>query len=99
MSAMEQPSGLIEVLTDLRADVADRDDAAIDLHGYDEPEVLTALLQVGRNKQDPEVVLESVGESIAEILLRNGHTWWFGVDELAPAAQAEFKARMEAPTG
>src|SRR4051812_14598590 len=97
MSAMEQPSGLIEVLTDLHADVADRDDAAMDLHGYDEPEVLIALLHVGRNEQDSEVVLESVGESIAEILLRNGRPGWPGVDERAPAPQAEFEARMGAP--
>lgn len=96
MSAMKQPAGLIEVLTDGLADVADRDDAAMDLQRYDEPEVLAALLRVGSNEQDSEIVLSSVVESIAEILLRNGRTWCLGVDELASAARLEFEARMEA---
>ena len=93
---MEQPDGLIKVLLDPRADVADRDDAAMDLHRYDEPEALAALLQVGSDEKEPDIILSSVGESIAEILLRRGRTWCAGVDQLAPAAQYEFEARMAA---
>ncbi len=36
---MKQPQGLIEILLDVTASEADRDDAAMDLAVYDEPEV------------------------------------------------------------
>ena len=37
-NVMKQPQGLIEVLLDVTASEADRDDAAMDLAAYDEPE-------------------------------------------------------------
>jgi hypothetical protein len=46
----------------------------MDLGDYDESEVLAALLQVGSDADESERVLESVGESIAEILLSNRST-------------------------
>ena len=91
----EAAGGSDRGLTDALADVADRDDAAMDLHRFDEPEALAALRRVGSNDQDAEVALSSVGESIAEILLRNGRTWCVGVDELAPGARVEFESRMK----
>ena len=44
---MKQPQGLIEVLLDVTAAEADRDDAAMDLAAYDEPEVEDALIHAG----------------------------------------------------
>ena len=44
---MQQPHGLIEVLLDVMASEADRDDAAMDLAAYDEPEVEEALIRMG----------------------------------------------------
>ena len=41
---MKQPQGLIEVLLDVTAAEADRDDAALDLAVYDGPEIEDALI-------------------------------------------------------
>ena len=41
---MKQPQGLIEALLDVTAAEADRDDAAMDLAAYDEPEVEDTLI-------------------------------------------------------
>ena len=56
---MQQPQGLIEVLLDATAAEADRDDAAMDLAAYDEPEVEEATTPApfatpGRALQYPE---------------------------------------------
>ena len=52
-NVMKQPQGLIEVLLDVTASEADRDDAAMDLAAYDEPEVEDALIQVGADSPPP----------------------------------------------
>ena len=44
---MKQPQGLIEIWLDVTAAEADRDDAAMCLAAYDEPEVEEALIHVG----------------------------------------------------
>lgn len=93
---MEQPLGLICVLLDPDAAVAEQDDAAMDLARFDEPEALDALLRVGRTANESETLLASLGESIAEILLRGGRSWCPGVDELAPTARQAFEARLDA---
>jgi hypothetical protein len=67
---MKQPQGLIEVLLDVAAAEADRDDAAMDLAAYDEPEVEDALIHVGSDSSTPNSVAASCGESLAEIWLR-----------------------------
>jgi hypothetical protein len=95
---MEQPAGLLSVLLDSGAPVADRDDAAMDLGDYDESEVLAALLQVGSNADESERVLESVGESIAEILLRSGRSWCPEIEDLTRTARQEFDGRVRANT-
>ena len=68
---MKQPQGLIEVLLDVTAAEADRDDAAMDLAAYDEPEVEEALIRVGADSSTPNSVAASCGESLAEIWIRN----------------------------
>jgi hypothetical protein len=95
---MEQPAGLLAVLLDPGAPIANRDDAAMDLGDYDESEVLAALLQVGSDADESERVLESVGESIAEILLRSGRSWCSEIDDLTPTARREFDGRLRADT-
>jgi hypothetical protein len=58
-NVVKQPQGLIEVLLDVTAAEADRDDAAMDLAAYDEPEVEDATTPApfatpGRALQYPE---------------------------------------------
>ena len=67
---MKQPRGLIEVLLDVTASEADRDDAAMDLAAYDEPEVEDVLIHVGADPSTPNSVAASCGESLAEIWMR-----------------------------
>ncbi len=67
---MKQPQGLIEILLDVTASEADRDDAAMDLAVYDEPEVEDALIHVGADPSTPNSVAASCGESLAEIWMR-----------------------------
>ena len=67
---MQQPQGLIEVLLDATASEADRDDAAMDLAAYDEPEVEDALIHVSADASTPNLIAASCGESLAEIWLR-----------------------------
>ena len=67
---MKQPQGLIEVLLDVAAAEADRDDAAMDLAAYDEPEVEEALIRMGVDPSTPNSVAASCGEALAEIWIR-----------------------------
>ena len=69
-NVMKQPQGLIEVLLDVTASEADRDDAAMDLVAYDEPEVEEALIRVAADLSNPSSVAASCGESLAEIWIR-----------------------------
>lgn len=62
-----QPSGLISVLLDPHAPLGDRDDAAMDLGRFPTAEVESALLKIARNTAEDENVLDSAGESLAEI--------------------------------
>ena len=66
----DRTKGLIKVLLDRSASIADRDDAAMDLGDYDDPEVLDALIAIAVNANDEELVLASCGQSIAEIWIR-----------------------------
>ncbi|MEZ4742683.1 MAG: hypothetical protein R3B45_09580 [Bdellovibrionota bacterium] len=68
---MKQLEGLISVLLDKNAREDERDDAAMDLSSYNEPEVESALFQAIGNHDTPKVVIASCGESLAEIWLRN----------------------------
>jgi hypothetical protein len=87
---MEQPQGLIEVLLDVTAPEAERDDAAIDLAAYDEPEAEDALIRVGADSSTPSLIAASCGESLAEIWLRKGKY------NLAALKQLRREARDEA---
>ena len=69
---MKQPQELIEVLLDITVPEADRDDAAMDLATYDNPEVEDALIRAGVELSTPGAVAASCGESLAEIWMRKG---------------------------
>lgn len=80
--------GLIEVLRDPDARVDERDDAAMDLGDSDDPVALQALLDVSRDRHEHVMVLESVGESLAAIALRNSsfdRSWLDGM--MTPAVR------------
>jgi hypothetical protein len=69
-NVMKQPQGLIDLLLDVTAAEADRDDAAMDLAAYDEPEVEDALLHVDADASTPNSVAASCGASLAESWIR-----------------------------
>jgi hypothetical protein len=62
---------LIDVLLDESADIAERDDAAIDLGEYDDDRALAALAQVAV-MTDSEILASSCGESLAQMWIRKG---------------------------
>lgn len=81
---------LIAILLNPTASEAERDDAAMDLAAYDGTDVEEALLVIGSNSSTPSTLAASVGESLAEIWLRNNR---FDADAFA---QLKGEARMEA---
>jgi hypothetical protein len=59
----EQPQGLIGVLLDTEAELGDRDDAAMDLAGFDEPEAIEALTRVLESDYEDPFLKETGQES------------------------------------
>lgn len=72
MSQHNRPSAQawVNVLLDKEAPLDLRDDAAMDLAGYDDPVVLPALIKVGSDSSESEQLREQVGETIAQIWFR-----------------------------
>ena len=66
--AVAQPEGLIFVLRDIGAPVGDRDDAAMDLAEFDA--ALPVLVEIALRPGEDEMLVDSCGESIAEIWQR-----------------------------
>lgn len=64
---------LIEILLDVRATIGERDDAAMDLHEYNNDLALSALTHVAKNKDEDSIILNSCGESIAAIWIKRNH--------------------------
>lgn len=62
---------LIKLLLDNSATISERDDAAMDLSRYDSIDVLDALFMVGSDSSVNKIILSSIGESLAEIWVRN----------------------------
>jgi hypothetical protein len=93
---MKQPEGLISVLLDVNADEADRDDAAIDLSGFNEPEAERALFLAASSPETSEMVCGSCGESLAEIWLRQGEINFEYYQKLCSPAVREIEAYINA---
>lgn len=66
----DEIDGLIQILFDNTAREDERDDAAMYLGNYDDDRALNALVQIASNINDDYIVLDSCGESIAEILVK-----------------------------
>lgn len=85
---------LIEILLDKSASISERDDAAMDLSTYDSNDVIDALFKVGIDNLVNEIILSSVGESLAEIWVRNDS---FSIDiytQLSDATKFAIKENM-----
>jgi hypothetical protein len=86
---------LIEILLDESASVSERDDAAMDLSAFDSNEVLETLLKVGMDERVDDVILSSVGESIAEIWLRNNNFNFDSYNALCTTTKFAIKENMD----
>lgn len=78
---------LINTLLDYSAREDERDDAAMDLGEFDDDRALNALSQVASNPNEKDLVLNSCGESIAEILVKKGQYNQGILNKIAPTAQ------------
>jgi hypothetical protein len=88
----KQPEGLLSVLADRSAQFGDRDDAAMDLCAFDQPEVEAALIAVVTDPcEDPDIV-DSAGESLREIWRRGGKFESSLVSRMRPEARKFFEA-------
>jgi hypothetical protein len=99
---MSEPD-LIELLLDRDADLASRDDAALDLGGRTDSKVIEALAAIATDDQAPETLQETAGESLAECWLAAGQTPVSTYLRLTKTAKAEVDglpgARWDSSTG
>jgi hypothetical protein len=85
----DQPHSLITILLDTNVDWAERDDAAIYLISYDEPEAEQALFSVASNPDEEDDIAERCGECVAEIWCRNDTLNFDKLRKLKPVALKE----------
>lgn len=84
---MEKIDILINTLLDKTARDDERDDAAMDLGRVNHDRSLSALLQIASDPNEDEMVLDSCGESIAQILVMRGRYDQKIIEKLAPIAK------------
>ena len=87
---IKQPKGLISILLDVNAEFSERDDAAMDLCSFDEPEVEEALLKIVLDRDEYEILVDSAGESLREIWNRKGYFNNELVIKMHPSAKSYF---------
>ncbi len=75
---------LLQILLDKQGREDERDEAAAYLGKYNNEEVLQALLSIGSDPFENDIVLDSCGTSIAEILIRRNQ---FDSNILTPLAE------------
>ncbi|RMH44327.1 MAG: hypothetical protein D6694_05950 [Gammaproteobacteria bacterium] len=92
MAQKDIVEGLVGVLLDSAAELAERDDAAMDLGEFDDARALNALYQVASNHAEDETLAASCGESIAQIWLRRGVCDEQILEALHPSARREILA-------
>ncbi|MEZ4223522.1 MAG: hypothetical protein R3B13_21420 [Polyangiaceae bacterium] len=92
---MGQPESLISLLLDPSASVAERDDAAMDLAAFTQPEAEHALLKVALGPSTPELVVASCGESLAEIWCRRAETLPEAFSNLPDVAKHEARGYIQ----
>lgn len=86
---------LIEILLDNSSSISERDDAAMDLSAFDSEDVIDALLKIGKDNSVDDVILYSVGESLAEIWLRNKNFNLEAYNDLCDATKFAIKENMD----
>jgi hypothetical protein len=96
MKNVEQVRKLATILMDPTATITEKDDAAIDLGEFDEPEALTALITATQSEEIAEIVLASIGESIAQIWIRLDNFDSTLFNQLPREAQREAQSLIQA---
>lgn len=96
MVESERVTPLVQLLLDRSATIDARDDAAIDLGAADDPQAIDALLRVGSDPEENELIASSCGESLAHIASRNGEHAKQWLAALAFDAAADFRATLTA---
>jgi hypothetical protein len=79
---------LTKFLLDNDADLGGRDDCALELAKYDNPEAESALFQIASDAKQFEMLIETCGESLATIWRRNRRMPIDVLERLAPPARA-----------
>ncbi len=85
---------LIDILLDNSATISERDDAAMDLSAFDSNNVVYALIKAGSDNSNNEIILSSVGESLAEIWIRNDSFSLESYTQLCDATKFAVKENM-----
>lgn len=88
----ERLAMLVTLVTDRASEIAERDDAAIYLGESDDPRAVGALLDVGSQPDEDEVLLASCGESLGEIAVRRQIPVGDWASKLTPVAAHELTA-------
>src|ERR1700733_3313378 len=88
---MNKIDKLTEILLDQTATEAERDDAAMDLGKYDDDHALNTLLLVASNLEDEPFIMNSCGESIAEIWVRKNQFDTNAYRKMHPLAKEEIE--------
>ena len=92
---MKEIKFLIAILRDNEANVSEKDDAAMDLGNSDNPLAIQALIAKGQDTKEDDLVLNSCGESLAEIWIRNNNFDQNLYDILLPKAKHGVRAVIE----
>ena len=87
--------GLVELLRDTHAEYGDRDDAAMELGAFDNPEVEEALAAVAADPQSDSELADPCGESLAQIWIRKGTVNPGIWERLQPAARDVAEALLK----
>lgn len=90
---MHKQQAEVEILTGILLDkdaaIADRDDAAMYLGAFDDDRALNALIRVGTDETEHDIILWSCGTSIADIWLKRGSYNRIVLDSLTQRARQE----------
>jgi HEAT repeat protein len=87
---MDRESILIDVLKDRSADISERDDAAMDLGVIGTEHAFYDLVDVASDSNESEVILQSCGESIAEIYCRIANKLKTKADQKLPISSIAY---------
>ena len=87
---LEQAHGLVAVLANRGSAYGDRNDAAMDLGAFDEPEAEAALLVAASDLSEDPDIADAAGESLWEVWSRKGKSEPGLVAKMHPEARKFF---------